>query len=502
MDTTEETDSRQRRRRPIDKVNYDFFYRPLNLEESNDNGWELANPVDTTTGLWYDRDASVSKSGADWADLMTTFMDHGYEKSLGLTTTSKHPLLMVERSYNPPPIRQQALEIAMEEMDVPAVFFARDATLACYACGRTTSTVVDIGYSGTTVTPVYEGYVEQKGIRRSPVGSKAMDELALEHLQSLAKGGLVPTMHHVKYPKASRSDAFHNLAQLHVAMDCREAGAGQGVPSAASKTLHVPSISYSLPDGQTVDVPSLNRFEVADFVMGKPQTEEEAAAGNSSSSKESLKVNQRRQEATNAVQKAYSEYITAASHEHDNEDEDEDGKEQAKKYSDAAAVGISSRRTKRGAAAAAKPKGKTPKPKEGLFNNTVLQKACASYLQAQTEFLTSAPIASMVCDASFRCDRDQQAALLGNVVLGGGGACIGPTDQAVPDLLRDQMESIIHTHTPGWRVKMLSPGMQERSICSWLGGSILGSLGTFHEMWITKKEYEEWGCAIVNRKCP
>ena len=108
----------------------------------------------------------------------------------------------------------------------------------------------------------------------------------------------------------------------------------------------------------------------------------------------------------------------------------------------------------------------------------------------------------MVCDAAFRCDRDQQAGVLGNVVLAGGGACIGPTDQSVPDSLREQIETIIHAHTPGWRVKMLSPGMQERAIASWLGGSILASLGTFHEMWISKEEYEEWGCSIVNRKCP
>jgi actin-related protein len=145
---------------------------------------------------------------------------------------------------------------------------------------------------------------------------------------------------------------------------------------------------------------------------------------------------------------------------------------------------------------------KKKKPTKVTFSNRQLNKACASYLQAHTEQLTASPIAGMVCDAAFRCDRDQQASLLGNVVLSGGGACIGPTDQAVPDLLREQVESIIHAHTPGWRVKMLSPGMQERAICSWLGGSILGSLGTFHDMWITKAEYEEWGSAIVNRKCP
>jgi len=108
----------------------------------------------------------------------------------------------------------------------------------------------------------------------------------------------------------------------------------------------------------------------------------------------------------------------------------------------------------------------------------------------------------LVCDAAFRCDREQQPALLGNVIVAGGGACLGPTDQALPDFIRENVESVIHQHTPGWRVKVLSPNFQERSVCSWLGGSILGSLGTFHDMWITKDEYDEWGSAIVNRKCP
>jgi hypothetical protein len=139
-------------------------------------------------------------------------------------------------------------------------------------------------------------------------------------------------------------------------------------------------------------------------------------------------------------------------------------------------------------------------------------------------YLTSAPPAQMVCDAAFRCDRDQQGALLGNVVVCGGGACLpgiaganvmgapvgaataGPLGQmnedAFPDRLREEIEAIVHQHTLGWRVKVTSPNVTERSICSWLGGSILGSLGTFQDMWISKQDYEEYGSAIVNRKCP
>ena len=127
---------------------------------------------------------------------------------------------------------------------------------------------------------------------------------------------------------------------------------------------------------------------------------------------------------------------------------------------------------------------------------------CVPYLSGQIGELTSASLPTMVCDAAFKCDRDQQAQLLGNVVLAGGGACLGPNDSSFPDRLRDEVEAIIHTHTPGWRVKVLSPDRRERSYCSWLGGSIMASIGMFHDFWITRKEYDEYGPAIVNRKCP
>ena len=45
------------------------------------------------------------------------------------------------------------------------------------------------------------------------------------------------------------------------------------------------------------------------------------------------------------------------------------------------------------------------------------------------------------------------------------------------------------------------PTTAERRFSSWIGGSILGSLGTFHQMWISKQEYEENGKCIVDKKC-
>ena len=53
------------------------------------------------------------------------------------------------------------------------------------------------------------------------------------------------------------------------------------------------------------------------------------------------------------------------------------------------------------------------------------------------------------------------------------------------------------------RLKLISAqGSSERRFGAWIGGSILGSLGSFQQMWISKQEYEEGGRSQVDRKCP
>merc|ERR1712004_310878 len=48
-------------------------------------------------------------------------------------------------------------------------------------------------------------------------------------------------------------------------------------------------------------------------------------------------------------------------------------------------------------------------------------------------------------------------------------------------------------------IKIIAP--PERKYSVWIGGSILASLSTFEEMWVTKEEYDESGPSIVHRKC-
>merc|ERR1712228_210176 len=49
------------------------------------------------------------------------------------------------------------------------------------------------------------------------------------------------------------------------------------------------------------------------------------------------------------------------------------------------------------------------------------------------------------------------------------------------------------------KIKVVAP--PERKYSVWIGGSILSSLSTFQQMWISKGEYDESGPTIVHRKC-
>lgn len=66
--------------------------------------------------------------------------------------------------------------------------------------------------------------------------------------------------------------------------------------------------------------------------------------------------------------------------------------------------------------------------------------------------------------------------------------------------LADRLKREISALAPS-TMKVKVEAAEERKYSVWMGGSVLSSLSTFQEMWITKQEYDEAGPAIVHRKC-
>ena len=64
--------------------------------------------------------------------------------------------------------------------------------------------------------------------------------------------------------------------------------------------------------------------------------------------------------------------------------------------------------------------------------------------------------------------------------------------------IADRMQKEITALAPSsMKVKIVAP--PERKYSVWIGGSILASLSTFQQMWISKQEYDESGPSIVYR---
>ncbi|OZJ06401.1 hypothetical protein BZG36_00662 [Bifiguratus adelaidae] len=100
----------------------------------------------------------------------------------------------------------------------------------------------------------------------------------------------------------------------------------------------------------------------------------------------------------------------------------------------------------------------------------------------------------LVYQSMSHCDIDLRPLLLNNVVVTGGNSLW----QGFNERLNHDLPQL----APGSKVKIHAAGNPiERKCSSWLGGSILSSLGTFHQLWISKKEYDEIGPSIVERKC-
>lgn len=91
-----------------------------------------------------------------------------------------------------------------------------------------------------------------------------------------------------------------------------------------------------------------------------------------------------------------------------------------------------------------------------------------------------------------RCDVDIRKDLYANTVLSGGSTMF----PGIADRIQKEMAALAPS---SMKIKIIAP--PERKYSVWIGGSILASLTTFQQMWISREEYEESGPVIVHRKC-
>jgi actin-related protein 4 len=83
-------------------------------------------------------------------------------------------------------------------------------------------------------------------------------------------------------------------------------------------------------------------------------------------------------------------------------------------------------------------------------------------------------------------DIDLRASVAHNIIITGSTSLI-------PQLTERLYAELLNLN-PGLKIRLHATGnTTERFNQTWIGGSVLASLGTFHQMWVSKQEYEEAG---------
>lgn len=117
---------------------------------------------------------------------------------------------------------------------------------------------------------------------------------------------------------------------------------------------------------------------------------------------------------------------------------------------------------------------------------------CAEALfQPQLYGQKSRGVHEMMEKSILKSDEKMHKNLYTNIVLSGGSTMF----PGFAERFDKEMTALIS----GTKIKVIA--MQDRKYGAWLGGSMMSGLPTFKEVWINKKEYDEDGNSIFDRKC-
>ena len=348
-------------------------------------------------------------------DLYEDVWNRAMAESFAGVSLRECSVLLTEKIYNPSSVRHKTAELMMEKMGCNGLFLARDAALACYSIGKTTGISVDIGSSGTVISPVLDGWVDPKGLNRGIVGGQAMDA-HLYSLLSAPRGGggaaMVPSFALLKGGK----------------------GKGKGV---------------------TASYDAWARLDLARDIKERVCSTSEMALQDG-----------------------------------DNDDDDDgDGDDESGKstYTLPDGTTVTLGRKERCSTT------------ELLFNPSplVAQDTLLSALRFPASLAPAAKREStpqLVYNSVLRSDPETHAALFDCIVVTGGASAT----PGVPQRLGREMASLV----PGASVRVMSAADEDRPLGPLLGASIIASLTSVQEMWVSKKDYDEHGASIVDRKCP
>ncbi|KAH9390516.1 Actin-like 6A [Tyrophagus putrescentiae] len=375
-------------------------------------------------------------------DLLDRMMQYIYARHV-ISKSEDHPLLVSEVVWNTKASRERFAELMFERYHVPALYVAPAPMLVAFSTGRPTALVFDSGAYHTTAVPVVDGHVLAKCMVKTRYAGDYVTGLAYRSL--VERGVEVNPYYLVKSKEAVPPGAPPNFVRRQLPPGFSSTGAPLG-----AGTWH----NY------------MTRMEVANYkhsvlrVAAEEYDREEVTA-------ELAKAKGGRDQAV----------TTAQYHFPDGFNLELSVDEQYQLL-------------------------------EPFFNKEMKPKVAGTAVEAEASQGGSgshAPASLMdtlknpaltyqeiVLQSVAKADIDVRPALLNSIVLAGGNTLFpGFTDRLTNELAAEAPQNykfkVVANNTP-----------TERKYGAWIGGSILASLGTFQQLWVSKTEYEEFGKSCID----
>lgn len=166
----------------------------------------------------------------DWDDF-ALLLEHVFKNQLRVDST-RHPVILTERSYNPKANRSMLAQLLFDKFDVPAMHLANSGILALYAVGKTEGIIVESSVSVTDITAFDQGFAVLGASARLNVGGRHVTKY-LSSLLSQKGYSAVADKHEIV------EKIKEDLCFMALSVDEIESNSD-------------PDVAYALPDGETI----------------------------------------------------------------------------------------------------------------------------------------------------------------------------------------------------------------------------------------------------------
>ncbi|CEP64170.1 Arp4p LALA0_S10e04016g [Lachancea lanzarotensis] len=363
------------------------------------------------------------------------------------------PAFLTEAIWNSETNRKKSLEVLLEGMDFEACYIAPTATCVSFAMGRPTCLVVDIGHDASSVCPVIDGMTLSKSSTRNFLAGKFLNTLIEKHLKPRE---IIPLFRVAQRRPEFKPRSFDFTVDRSVdnfvnsrgfLQECKETmlqTAPSDSPKFETELDSMSKRSIEAPWGENIIFDSRTRFSFAEQLFNPS---------------ESL-MPEGWPRSNGIIETWHNDYIPMKRAKPNVGNKDKESTVDPTPVAEGTKSGDS--------APAINENGKRSLESTSESENSL------------------AGLNDLVATSIMATDVDLRATLAHNLVVTGGTSSIpGLTDRLVAEL---------NKKLPALKFRILTSGhSKERQTRAWLGGSILSSLGTFHQLWVGKQEYEEVG---------